>query len=133
MGTAFTASYQLIDGSRKLSTKTNVAEEGNFVVRKLNWALSNISSISSPSSGTSSSLTLTQYDGNIVYVKLNGTKIEMKEKNNGNTFTPITTYNVSVSSLEFTYIDSSGGAPAGITASTVINGVTFTITKYIRK
>jgi Tfp pilus assembly protein PilE len=133
LGTAFVVGYQLIEGAGKLNTKTNVTEEGNFVVRKFNWTFSNVSSITTPSSGTSNTLTLTKYDGNVINIKLKENKIEMKESSAGNTFTAITTDNVSVNSLQFTYIPASGNSPEGITATTIINDTTFSITKYLRQ
>ncbi len=130
LGTAFITAYELIEGSDKLSTKNTTGAEGNFFVRKLNWALTSISDINVPSPAT---LTVTKYDGNIINFSLNANKIEIKESASGNVFIPITTDNVAVSSLQFIYIPAEGGAPAGVTASTVINGNTFSITKYLRR
>jgi len=127
--------YELIDGSGKLSAKNTVQEEGNFVLRKLNWALTGVSGITSPSSGTplSNTLSVNKYDGNRINVELNGTKIEIEESDNGNTFTPITTDNIKVSSLEFEYLPSQGEAPVGVKATIVIDGYDFSITKYLRQ
>jgi prepilin-type N-terminal cleavage/methylation domain-containing protein len=129
LGTAFITAYELLESSDTLSAKNTTGEEGNFVMRKLNWALSGVSEISVPSTGT---LTVIKYDGNIINFRLNSDKIEMKESASGNIFIPITTSNVSVTSLQFSYIPASGGAPAGLTVRAAINGVTFTITKYLR-
>ena len=46
---------------------------------------------------------------------------------------PLTTENVEVTGLDFTYLPAVGGAPEGITASTTINGQTFRMTRYLRK
>jgi prepilin-type N-terminal cleavage/methylation domain-containing protein len=114
LGTAFVTAYELIQGSDSLSTKNTTASEGSFVIRKLNWVL-------------------TKYDGDISNFRLNDNKIEVKESTEANTFLPITTDNVTVGSLLFTYLPPSGGAPSGITATFVMNGTTFTTTKYLRK
>jgi len=109
MGSAFIVAYQLIQSSGNLSTKNTIQEEGNFVIRKLDWALSGADPTTvSPSSGNSSALSLTKY--------------------NGNTFLPITTDNVTVSALNFKY-----EALGGITITITINGLTFTTTRYFRK
>ncbi|MDE2399790.1 MAG: prepilin-type N-terminal cleavage/methylation domain-containing protein [Patescibacteria group bacterium] len=140
MGTALVAAYQLIDGSGKLSTKNTTQEEGNFVMRKIDWALTGVQSITTPSSGTTNNLVVNKYDGNTITIDLTGTnpkKIEIKESTNGNAFLPIITDNVSISNLQFTYLAPTGSAPIGITATFTItkDGVDFpfTITKYIRK
>ncbi|KKT00617.1 MAG: hypothetical protein UW07_C0021G0005 [Candidatus Nomurabacteria bacterium GW2011_GWF2_43_8] len=134
MGTALITAYQLIDGSRDLSAKNTTQEEGNFVLRKINWALTGVD----PSLGTTpdttdpsiDNLNVEKYDGNAISVTLDGTKIRMEE-DGGDDF--ITTDNVSVDSLQFDYLAPLGTEPAGITATAVIDGVTFTITKYFRK
>jgi len=125
--------YELIDGSGKLSAKGTVQEEGNFVLRKLNWALTGASSITTPSSGTppSSILTVTKYDGTQINVQLMGTKIRMTEIGGSDDF--ITTDNIKVSSLEFEYLPSQGEAPVGVKATIVIDGYDFSITKYLRQ
>lgn len=130
MGSAFIVAFQLIEGSGDISTKNTLQEEGNFVMRKFNWALTNVDPASpiTPSAGNSSTLNVTKYDGNEIDIKLTGTKIEMRESDNGNTFLPITTDNVEVSSLNFKY-----ETLGGITATAVIDGTTFTTTKYFRK
>jgi prepilin-type N-terminal cleavage/methylation domain-containing protein len=129
MGSAFIATYQLIDGSGKISAKNTIQNEGNFVVRKLSWALTGVDpSTVSPSSGNSSTLSVTKYDGNKIDVRLSGGKIEMRESDAGNTYLPITTDNISVSNLDFKY-----ESLDGITVTTTIDGINFTITKYFRK
>src|SRR3990167_4074727 len=79
MGSAFVVVYQLIEGSDKLSVKNTTQEEGNFVMRKFNWALTGISSINSPSSGTSNILKVTKYGGNKINICLDSNKIKIRE------------------------------------------------------
>lgn len=129
MGSAFVVTYQLIDSSGDLSVKNTTQEEGSFVMRKLDWALTSANpSTVTPSSGNSSTLVLTKYDGNKVTFQKNGNKIEIKESANGNTFLPITTDNVVVSSLDFKY-----ETLGGITATFIVDGLNFSVTKYFRK
>jgi prepilin-type N-terminal cleavage/methylation domain-containing protein len=132
MGSAFVTAYQLIDGSGKLSTKNTVQEEGNFVMRKLNWTLTGISNITMPSKTnlTSTTLAITKYDGNVMNVRLAGDVIEIRE--NGGAYLPITTANVKVSDISFEFIPAIGSGTAGIKATITINDSVFTITKYMR-
>ena len=133
IGTALVTTYQLIDGSWNLSRKNIVQEEGNFVMRKINWALAGVQTINNPTSGSDDTLSVTKYNGDDIIISLDGTKINL-EMNPGGLNEAITTESVAVSTLEFTYIS---GDPSGIRATATIteNGVgfPFTITKYIRK
>ena len=127
MGTAFVTAYGLIEGTNKLNAKTTVQEEGSFVMRKFNWALTSVSIFSIPNPNE---LTLTKYDGNVVNISLSANKIIIKESINGNTPLPITTDNVQVTNLQFQQV---GSNPFGISATATINGTNFIITKYLRK
>jgi prepilin-type N-terminal cleavage/methylation domain-containing protein len=133
MGSAFVTAFQLIDNSGKLGIKNTIQEEGNFVMRKLNWALTGIQTITTPTAGTTPNLQVKKYDGNIIYVRLSANKIEIRESINGIAYLPITTDNVTVSNLDFKFISTTGSGPAGITATAIINEIPFTITKYLRK
>jgi len=135
MGSAFIIAYQLIQGASNLEVKNTVQEEGNFVLRKINWALTGIDPASTPSiSGPAceKAISVVRSDGSMspVDIRLNTVdgKIEMRE--NGGSYSPITTENISVDCLTFTLI---AGAPAGITATARINGLDFIIAKYQRK
>src|SRR3989344_4812738 len=98
IGSAFVTGYQLIDGSGKLSAKNTIQDEGNFMMRKISWALTGVDPAfpTVPSSGNSPTLTVTKYEGNKVEIRLDGEKIEMKQSAYGGTFRPITTDNVVV-------------------------------------
>ncbi len=143
MGTAFVTAFGLIEGSGKLSAKTTTQEEGNFVLRKINWALTGISNdtadITNPpkvAPYTSSTLLIKKWlMGTKISVLIDydvaNNRIMMQE--GGGSLLPITTANVKVSSLNFKYLPTSGGAPAGVTATVKIDGIDFNITKYVRK
>src|SRR3989344_6895521 len=119
MRTAFVTAFQLIDGSGKLGVKNTVQEEGNFVMRKINWALTGVETITTPASGNSFTLVVEKYNGDDIEIKLD-TKIEMKT--NSGPFLPLTTDNVVVkaSSLNFQHIPASGSGPVGIKADFVL-------------
>lgn len=126
MGTAFVTAYQLIDGSSKLNTKNAVQEEGSLVIRKMNWVLTGAETFSI----SGSELTVNKYDGTTVKIKLgSGADAEKILMDDTGSFYPITTDNVQVTNLLFQQV---GSNPIGITATTTINGIDFTITKYKR-
>lgn len=130
MAGAITTSYQLVQSSSSLSAKNTSGEEGNFVLRKLDWALSGAEALTAPA-GWGSALSLTRYDGTTVDMRLSAGSIQMRE--NGGVYAAVTTSNVAVSSLSFHYIAASGSAPAGIEASTTVNGLVFYTERYMRK
>ena len=132
MGTAFVTAFQLIDGSGKISIKNTAQSEGNFVLRKINWAMTNASFISI----SGSELTINKYDGTTLKIKLgSGADAEKIVMNNTGSFLPITTDNVQVTSLQFTQV---GSDPVGVSVVAKIKTLNtspldFIITKYIRK
>ncbi len=129
IGAGFSTAYSLIQSGESLNNKTITNSELDFVLRKIDWALSNLRTINTPSSGISNELSVLKYDGTTVKIKKNGPKIEISE-DEGITWFPLTTDNVEVTSLGFSFIS---GTPGGIIATTTINGVRGTSTKYIRK
>ncbi len=132
---AFSSAYSLIESAKNLQEKNIVQGEGNFVMQKLRWAFMNIQSITSPSQSNpnTTSATIVHYNGTVIVIRKNGNTIEMSESGPAGTFYPLTTQNVKVSDLRFSFIGRAGYGPSGITATTTIDGVSFSITKYIRK
>ena len=137
MGAAFITAFEIIDNSDDLSFKNTTQKEGNFVLRKIDWALTGAQTVIAPTSGTTNNLRLTKYDGSNVEICLHANKIKIKEGSFGacsdSSYLPITTDNVSVSALNFEFIAASGTGPSGIKAIGIIDGSNFTITKYLRK
>lgn len=125
MGGALSATYNIIENAGRLDANVTIQEEGNFVLRKINWALSGASSFST----TAHELTVTRYDGITVVIKLSGTEVDISE-DGGVTFLPLTTSNVTAVELSFIML---GTAPKGVKATLMLNGTTFSTTKYLRK
>lgn len=130
MSGALVTSYQLIDGASASDSKATIQEEGNFVLRKINWALTGVQSIATPISGCNSVLSVSKYDGTNVAIRLSNGKVEISESGVGGTYLPITTENASTTCLRFGLV---GSSLNGLAATTTINGIDFSITKYIRK
>jgi hypothetical protein len=49
------------------------------------------------------------------------------------TYIPISTSNVSATCLKFRNIPAIGSGPTGVTATSTLNGIDFSVTKYLRK
>lgn len=134
---ALTASADLIESAGRSNGHATVEDEGSFVSRKLEWALTGMTAAPTLDTTTycQNKLTLTK-TGNqlnpVVFQYNSGNKsIEMKEGATGPN--ALTTSNVSVSCLSFTSIAAQGSGPAGVSASFTINGVSFSVTKYLRQ
>ncbi len=136
LGGGFVTAFQLMNGSNKTYINTAIQEEGNFVLKKLEWSLTGLDPANPPSvSGSSCTQTLTvtkiNHPLNPIVVRLNVNTLEISE--NGGAYLPLTTTNVIVSCLKARIISPSGSGPSGVTATTTINGIDFAITKYFRK
>jgi prepilin-type N-terminal cleavage/methylation domain-containing protein len=132
-----TTAWQLLDGSSKLNTKTTIQNEGSFVLRKLDWALTGLDVTKTLPNGTGTcSQTLTVHKTDSVFeptgiiIQLNSVTNALEIKEGSASAKPITTTNVTVSCFKFRTLS---GTLGGISATTTINGVDFAITKYIRK
>jgi Tfp pilus assembly protein PilE len=134
---ALLTSYELILSSQKSSGKTTMQEEGTFVMRKLEWALADMSV--APTVGGSGcdqtlSVSKTGYGSNPVQFQRNSANnsIEMRKGGVG-AYTPITTSNVSVGCFGVVSLAAVGSAPPGVIVTTTIGGLNFVNTKYVRK
>ena len=132
---ALVTSFQLLEGSDALEVRATVQEEGNFVLRKIDWALANMDSNNLPSIGG------TNCNQSIMIHKINYTDtVEFYLKTIGNQKyiyikegvkdLPLTTENVAPSCLKFQMV---GTDPIGVIATATISGKDFTITKYLHK
>lgn len=133
VGGAVLAAYRLIDSGAITATHTTVQDEGDFVLRKLSWALSGASDVS----GSGSSLTVTRYDGTTVYFQLTGTTIQMRESALGASYADITTPNVKASALQFVVTAGPPKSVSGTFSLKTANGtdvaLPFTFKRYIRQ
>lgn len=120
--------YGMLQSGDQFSNRTAATNEGAFVTAKIDWALRSLTTVTTPSSGYGTSLSVTRSDGTQVDVRLSSGVIEMRI--NGGSYIPLTTNNVTVTSLGFNTIS---GTQTGIEASTTINGISFMTRRYIRK
>lgn len=133
--------WQIFNYSGKLSDKGTLQEEANFILRKVDWALS---SWPTNSSGTSVSVsggsTLTISDsgtlGSPLIFALSGTDITLKRATA--TALPLNSGNVKVTALSFVVTPKSGTKPLSVvTTFTLLEAQsgqtgTFSTTKYLR-
>ncbi len=127
--------YVVIENSGRIENKVIVSEEGAFLLRKFDWALTGADSISVPSE---TELKLTKPDlpagENPVAFSLGSGEILLKRGGGG--MVPLSSAGVSVTSLIFTRIPPTGGKPAAaqieFTLKSGSYSQTFGFTKYLR-
>jgi len=121
MGAGITAAYYLIDSSAKGKSDTNTIAEAEFLMRKIDWAMTGAESVDSGQMKIVRGGTEIKFDTNSGRVRISI---------NGNSPIELTSSSTKVTGLEFISIPTS---PAGMTASSTIDGKHFEITKYLRK
>jgi len=135
------ASYMLFETSDRNQTKAMMQEEENFLIGKINFALSGAQNIAAPfiiapaTTASDTTLTLMKYDGTVVVITLaNGTTTY-----NGQ---PLNNSNVTVSRLVFIHTYAGGTNPESVEAGFTISARTPTgalvsetasTTRYLRK
>lgn len=132
IGGLVVAAYMLFETSDRNQTKAMMQEEENFLLGKINWALSGASIVSVP---VALSLLVTKYDGTIVTITASDGTMTL----NG---TPLNNSNVTVSNLVFIRTYAGGTNPESIEAgfttsaktptSIIISEIAST-TRYLRK
>lgn len=152
MGGAVVAAFQIFESASREQTHSILQEEGNFIMGKINWAISGAQSVSSPGGGVyGSQLSVNKVTGldssgqpiiSTVVISISGTDITIQDG-----AVPVQTLNnsnVRIARLGFmhTLASGSGVNPESITASTTVtartpNGMVlsqdFTTTIYVRR
>jgi len=121
------AAYQLAVNAEASRASSLPEREGEFVLRKLEYALYGMSAATLPSG---SDVHITKYDGTQTDFSLASGTIMIAE--NGGVPEALTDSDVRVSNLHFSLIAAHGTVPFGLTADAVINGIDFTITRYAK-
>ncbi len=142
MSGAIAAAFGLLQSTDGIDAKVLRDEETNFLLKKIDWALSGtttlVTSVASPTPGSPYSQTLrvtkANQTQNPVEIRFDAAnkRVEMRRGPSG-PYIPITSENVEVTSLGFRYVTGVGGAPDGIIATTTIEGVVATTTNFVRK
>lgn len=123
--------FGLLEGSARTNRRTFVQEESTFVMNKIAWALSGLSS--APIVGGSPCVrTLTvskaHYSGNPIIFRRTGNVVEMGE---AGLYMPLSSEGVEVTCLEFSLLVGDDGVATGVRATTTLNGKDFTFTQWI--
>lgn len=143
IGGAIVSAYNIFESTNRNQTKAMVAEEGIFLIGKINWALTGATAVSIPSSNKLSVTKsgISPSDNPLVFDSSGG---EMRLNRGANSPQVLNNTNITISNLVFTHTVSSGDGIAieSVSASFTINVKTpeglqfsedFHTIKYIRK
>ena len=136
VGGLLLASYNVMDSSDATRKRIIVNNESNFILKKINWAITSVDVIHIPASGaTATSLSISKVglpaSENPVIFQLNASILEMKRGMNPSV--RLNSENVSIADLAFYHVPSIGLRPAAIEVSFLANNIPFQMKKYLRK
>jgi len=133
IGAALIITYQIIEGNQRVSANIVIQEESNFLMRKIDWALSGAPVINTPTVGASEPVLNVTKEGTVLEFD-EATGI-MRLQTNGGTRIELNSSNVTIENLTFTHLDpdGAGGKPAELNISFDIAGQNFNATKNLRK
>ena len=144
IGGAVTAVYQIVESSGRSESKAHLQKEGDFLIGKVEWALSGARAIEAPGINVSSadSLTIRRWDtmNDPVTLSVSGTDLTISRT--GGAAQVLNNSNVTITDFRVSHLYSGGANPESVTATIDVsslapNGMpitaTFTTTKYLRK
>ena len=128
IGGAVVATYSIIEAAGHNQTRAMMQEEGDFLIAKINWALSGAQTVTSPpfdavTPSQSGLLSVSKYGGANVTVTISGSDMQYHDVGGTNT---LNNSNVQVSSLLFTHTASSGDGvdPESVKATFIVSAKT---------
>lgn len=140
MGGVAAAVYAIVEGGGRSQNKILIQEEGNFLLEKLDWALSGAASLSATSSPPSLSITKYSYSFSPLVFDISGNEVRLKQGGGGEN--DLNSNNVSAKNLNFQDIPASNGRPEGVLITFSLTGLTsggatesqeFEMTRYLWK
>jgi hypothetical protein len=128
------SAYQILQSADSLDSKNKTEAEADFILRKIEWALSDVNTIDSPAAGNSSSTLLISrinYPNNPIVFSLSNNSVTIKE--NGSAAVALSSQAISISNLIFQHVAAIGSVPEAIRASFSINSNPYQTTIYLKK
>lgn len=110
MGGGVVAAYSLFDATTRAGTRTMLHEETDFLLGKIDWALSGAEAVTAPGAGSAgSTLTIAKWDaafGDPLVIARNGDNLVMTR--GGGAAEILNNTNVSVTSVSFEHVADPG-------------------------
>lgn len=127
IGGGVISAFNLFAGSAAIKDNTQSEMELNFVLRKLDWVLSD-STILNPSSGNNDDTLIVNKGGSQYLVTVDGT--DTMSITTGGTQYPLTTNRLDITNLDFEHV---AGTPNVMNVTMTVNGRDIgPITRYVR-
>lgn len=123
--------YELIDSGTHNRMAVAIQEEGTFVNRKLSWALSGATAVSTPDPQT---LIIT-HPSDIGYpleIKITESAGQMQLSRDGAALIPLTSSEFTIENTAFSVVPASTGLPTGVAVTYDIEGMSFVFNTYLR-
>ncbi len=145
------SAYNIFEATGRSQTRAMMQEEGDFLIGKIDWALSGIQTVNAPiapSGGIacteSDTLSVTKWDGTIgtVIINLSGDSAMLARLGNLANSTPLNNSNTAVSNLLFKHCGTGGNNPERVEAKFTLTARTpngalmtreFFTSDYVRK
>ena len=130
IGGGVASAFAVLDFSEQNKADINVQAEGQFLMRKIEWALTDVA----PGGVTILALDILQTNKNGVgIIVIDAPSGRARISVAGGSQLEITNDRVQVQNLSFDHILPAGTKPEAIHATFDINGVSFSTTRYLRK
>lgn len=145
-GGAIAAAYSVFETNGHNLTKIMVQEEGDFLIAKINWALSGVSSVTLPAAGSGGPmLSVSKWNppsGNPIVISVSGINTTISE--GGNPPEVLNNTNTQISNVNFVHTAASGDGinPESVEARFTVSSRTpggssvsedFSSTNYVRR
>ena len=132
IGSGVISAFYIIDSSERNKSDLSVTTEAQFLLRKIDWALTGVTSITSPSSGNSDgTLSVNKAGVGDIVINLDSGRVELSR--GGNPAESLTAERVLIENLSFNHVPEQGTKPAAVEVSYTANGKAFEMIKYFRK
>lgn len=133
MGGFLVGIYQVAEAHRQAQGKVYTQEEGNFLLHKVDWALTGASVIHVPAVNDSGDVLRVENNGVVFEFRLESGHVQLSR--NGVAFSDLNGDSVTISGLAFSHADpdGAGGKPARVIASFLADGQYFETVKYLRQ
>lgn len=125
---------QLIDGTSLLIAQIAQEEEANFILRKITWALTGVSTVNAPAAGaTDTWFSVNKFNFAQNPIVIDSTTTSIRIGRLGGNPVALNSQAVPVSNVQFTHYPATGGEPAALEARFSINMRSYQTKVYLPK
>jgi type II secretory pathway component PulJ len=126
--------YQIMQSSNSLDIKNVTEAEANFLLRKMGWALSSVSTINFPVAGSSSStlsVSRINFSQNPIVFSSGNNNLTIKRGSEATAI--LNSQSISINSVSFLHLAAAGDIPEAVRINLTVNSKTYQTTIYLKK